>query len=79
MPTPVDGPGYTLYGPNQRLVDGFLAGYTVGGGRRELTAVEANTPASTCQALCSGAGFTPVFYLSVEMKENGRCYCSRNK
>ena len=78
-PTPADDPGYTLYGNSQRLVDGYLAGYTGVSGRRELTAGEADARASTCQALCSGAGFIPIFYFSVEKRENGACYCSQDK
>ena len=65
-PTPVDGPGYTMYGENQRLVDGVLVGYTGGGG-------------DGCQALCSGAGFTRPFYFSVEKTGSGACYCSQDK
>ncbi len=75
-PTPVDGPGYTLYSPSQRLLDGTLVGYTNASGRRRLTT---GSDASACQALCSGAGFEPIFYFSVQSTGEGACYCSQDK
>lgn len=76
-PTPTDGPGYTLYGQNQILANGVLAGYT--GRRRVLVQGEDSATASACQTLCSGAGFTPPFYFSVERTGDEACYCSQNK
>ena len=78
-PTPDGGAGYTLYGPNQLLVEGVLAGYTGLGGRRALVEGGGSPEASVCQALCSGAGFLPPFYFSVDTSGVGACYCSQEK
>ena len=78
-PTPVDDPGYALYGQNQRLADGTFVG-SVGGSGRRMPVVDGPNPyASACQALCSGAGFTPVFYFSVQVTGDRACYCSQDK
>lgn len=77
-PTPAAGPGYTLYGPNQRVADGRFVGYAGGSGRRALVVHGSNPYASACQAMCSGAGFAPTFYLSLQ-KTDGACYCSQDK
>ncbi len=81
VPTPSNSSeGYTLYGTGQRLADGELVGYTEGGsGRRELTSVKDEARASACQALCSGARYTPIFYFSVEKTGDGACYCSQDR
>lgn len=76
-PTPVGGPGYTLYAEDQRTVSGTFVGYT-GAGRRALTEGEGDPRVTACQALCSGAGFTPIFYFALR-RSDGACYCSHDK
>lgn len=77
-PTPAGGAGYTLYGRNERTASGTFVGYT-GTVRRALAEGKVNARASACQALCSGAGYTPVFYFSVETTGSRACYCSQDK
>jgi len=78
VPPPAGGPGFTLYAEEQTVADGTLVGYT-GGGRRVLQGGQVtNTQAMACQALCSGAGYVPIFYFSVR-RTDGACYCSQAK